>query len=512
MEELHKLINIVKQKSQRSIQLVNQNFRKKQKSKDNLLYEGIVSELFTNETIAAKHLFNTDPGNRNYRNTKAKLKQKLLNHLYFLDYNKAGYTAYRKAKYECLHLLHQMKILIMEDAGCIAIKKLPQLINASKEYELIELALDGLLLLRKEFSLLGKCSSLNISEKEINQIKPLYQSILVAEDIYYDTMVLIKKSFSSGKKILENIPQKINEIEKMATHYHSARLDILSKYLKITYHEMLDEYEEILKVCNELESKYITSDISLIKVDIDYSHITFLKIFSLYSLNKIDEGISYINQKVQLFKDGADNWFKMKEYQFLLFMKGEKIHQATKVFRSVRVNKNFNLLDKRIKNRWTIYRAYILFINDTKLIKWGFDIDHFNDTIPKYPKKLMGYQIATLIIQYMFYLREGNVPKVREKLNALKPLSSLHLDKRHNYRNSVFIRMLEIVDEKEFDVELINEKCKNYLNKLTGTQIPPDFQQEMEIIPLEILWEYVMNILKTNKYYVHYRFYNLSEI
>ncbi len=512
MEELHKLISIVKQKSQRSIQLVNQNFRKKQKSKDNLLYEGIVNELFPNEKIAAKHLFHTDPGNRNYRNTKAKLKQKLFNHLYFLDYNKTGYTAYMKAKYECLHLLHQMKILIMEDAGCIAIKKLPQLINTSKEFELIELALEGLLLLRREFSLQGKCSSLNISEKEINNIKPLHKAILKAEDIYFDTMVLIKKSFSSGKKVLYQIPSEIEEVEQMASHFNSARLTILSKYLRITYHEMLDEFDEVLKVCNELETKYIPSDISMIKVDIDYSRITFLKIFSLSALNKTEEGIEYINQKVKLFKDGTDNWFKIKENQFLLLMKGEKIHQATKVFRSIRINKNYNLLDKRIKNRWTIYRAYILFINDTKLIKWGFDIDHFKETMPRYTKKLMGYQIATLIIQYMFYLREGNVPKVREKLNALIPLSSLHLDKRHNYRSSVFIRMLEIVDEKEFDVNLIREKCKNYLLKLTKTQIPPDHQQEMEIIPLEILWEYVLNILKTNKYYVHYRFYNLSEI
>jgi hypothetical protein len=512
MEELHKLISIVKQKSQRSIQLVNQNFRKSQVSKDNLLFEGIVNDMFANEEIAARHLFNTDSGNRNFRNTKAKLKQKLLNHLYFLDYNKSGYSCFLRAKYECLHLIHQMKILVMEEAGCIAIKKLPQLIKTAKEFELIELALDGLLLLRNEFSLLGKCSSLNVSEKEIRDLRPIYNAIVSCEEIYYDTIVLINKSYSSGEKVLDQIPDKIREIEKTANRFRSARLDILAKNLKIAFYKMTNSFREILAVCNEIEKKYVPEDVSSINVDLNYKEITFLKIFCLYTLNKIEEGISYGQKKESLFKEGTDDWFSFKEYQFLIAMKGEKFHQAAKIFRMVKINKNFNMVDKTIKTRWTIYRAYILFINDTKLIKWGFDIEQFKITVPDYPKKLAGYSIATLFIQFMFFLRDGDVTRTKQILEHLRPLNSTHLDKRHNYRNSVFIRMLEIVVDRDFEYEMVMEKCSNYLQKLKEVQIPPDLQQEMEILPLEVLWEYILNILKTNKYYIHYRFYNLSEI
>ena len=89
MEELMQLIGIVKHKGQRSLQLVNQNFRKKEKSKDNILYNGLINKEYINEQEAAKKLFKTDPGNRNFRNTKAKLKQKLLNNLFFMDYQKS---------------------------------------------------------------------------------------------------------------------------------------------------------------------------------------------------------------------------------------------------------------------------------------------------------------------------------------------------------------------------------------------------------------------------------------
>lgn len=512
MEELQNLISIIKQKSQRSIQLVNQNFRKSQISKDNLLYEGIVNEIFTTEEKAARHLFNTDPGNRNFRNTKAKLKQKLLNHLYFLDYNKVGYTDFLRAKYECLHALHQMKILVMEDAGCVAIKKLPQLIKTAKEYEIIELALEGLLLMRNEFSSLGKCSSLNNSEREIQDLRPFHQAILSCEEIYYDTMALINKSFSSGEKVLEQIPEKIEEISKTAKYFQSARLDILARNLEIAFFKMNHSFDEILTLCNYLERKYIPSNISEIRVDLNYREIIFLKIYCLYTLNKIEEGMLYGQKKESLFKEGTEDWFSFKEFQFLIAMKGEKFHQAAKIFRNVKINKNFGNLNKQVKSRWTIYRTYILFINDTKLIKWGFDIEKFINTSPKYSKKLVGYSIATLIVQFMFFLREGNVNKVRQIIEDLEPLSSTHLDKRHNYRNSVFIRMLEIVIERDFEYELVKEKSHNYLQKLKEIHIPPDFQQEMEIIPLEILWEYILNILRTNKNYVHYRFYHFPEL
>jgi hypothetical protein len=72
--------------------------------------------------------------------------------------------------------------------------------------------------------------------------------------------------------------------------------------------------------------------------------------------------------------------------------------------------------------------------------------------------------------------------------------------------------MLEIINEKDYNYKFISEKGSTYLKKLLVTQIPPDLDLEMEVIPYEKLWEYILNILKTNKQYIHYRFYNLHEV
>jgi len=216
MDELLQLVNIVKHKGQRSLQLVNQNFRKKEKSKDNILYNGLIKNEFNNESEVAKILFNTEPGNRNFRNTKAKLMQKLLNNLFFLDYQKTEYTSYQKALYSCLNQIHQIKILIMEGANCIAVKRIPAIIKLALDFELFEIALEASLINRSEFSKLGKCTPLNIAENEINTIKPVLKIINDCEDIYYDTLVLMNKSVSSCEKIIDEIPKRIKRIEYQA--------------------------------------------------------------------------------------------------------------------------------------------------------------------------------------------------------------------------------------------------------------------------------------------------------
>lgn len=491
--------------------MVNQNFRKKQKSKDNILYNGLVNNEFSGESEVANKLFKTDPGNRNFRNTKARLKQKLLNNLFFLDYHKSSYTAYQRAYYECLNEIHQIKILLQEGANCIAIRKIPALIKKSIEYELYEIALDATILNRNELSRLGKCTPVNVSEEDIKRIRLIQGEISKCEDLYFDTLVLMNKSVSSYERIMNEIPRNIQRIKRASKRYQLRRLDVIACKLELNYHTINQDYKGILNVCSYLENKYVRNGLERINVDIQFNELVFLKLFSLYVMDKNEAGIKYAEKVQGIFRQGNTEWFKFKEYQFLILMKAEKYHQATKVFRTVRINKNFSKLTETDQERWQIYRVYLLFVNDSKLIKWGFDIDKFNESTPGFDKSLQGYTIATLIIQFLFYFREADIKNQKMKLQQLSQLSSVHLDKRHNYRNSLFIRMLEIISEREYNFESISEKGATYLHKLKNAPIPPDGKLEIEVIPFERLWEYILNILKTSKYYLHYHFYHFHE-
>ncbi len=512
MEDIVKLIEVVKKKGQRSIQLVNQNFRKKEVSKDNQLYDGIISEKYVTDEIAAKHMFQADPGNRNYRNAKGKLKQKLLNHLYFLDYEKDIYTLYDKCEYECMHSLHQCRILIREGANDIALRHLPHLVKAAKEFEFVDIAVEALTLLRNQYALSGKATPFLETEEELTQYKQFHAAFHHCQEIYHGTLVYLNKSVSAQNRVLMKVPDTIEKIEETGKKFKSDSLDILAQKLRIEYNQLNMHFDENLKLCTKLEKKYLQKDNTEVIVDLDKTKIAFTKLYAFFCLKDDKNGNDYADKSLKLFKNGSNDWFNFIEYYFLLMMKGQNYKKAGEIFRKVRTNKNYNLLDEQQKVRWQIYRAFLVFVNDTKLLRWGFDVDEFLKVTPAYPKEVQGYNVSTLVIQFMFMLRTGDIDGIKSRITELEKYNSTHLDKRHNYRNSIFIRLISIVVEKEFNYEVIADKGKTYYKKLLKTQIPGDLENDMEILTYELLWNTVLDILRTNKLYVHYRFYKMEAV
>lgn len=512
MKDLRRLIKIIKKKGQRSIQLVNINFRKKETSKDNLLFEGITSNQFSSDEEAAKIIFNADPGNRNYRNAKGKLRYKLLNHLYFLDYDKDIYTQYQQCEYASLHTLHQCKILIQENASDIAVKLLPQLIKTAKEYELVNVAEEALTILRDQYAVRGKVTPFTETSQELAKYRKFKNAYMECEDAFNSMLVHINKSISAQNRIINKIPGVIENIQKEAQRHRSKSLHVLASKLNLIYNSIRWDFEKNIKLCGDLEKKYLNKPNHEITVDLDKHEIAFIRLQSYLNTANVAEGSAYAKNKLKLFKTGSRHWFKFAEYYFLLLLKEELFEEASTLFRQVRTNKNYNALSESMKNRWLIYRAYLIFFSDSKILRWGFNIEEFVSAKPAYSKNYDGLNVATLIVQFLFLLREGYIEEVKACISEIQKYKSAHLDKRHNYRNSIFIRMMEIIVEKEFDYDKIKEKGNNYYKKLLKHRIPADLNMDTEVIPYEKLWQHVLGILQTNKSYIHFRFYNVKAI
>ena len=512
MHELHDLIKIIRKKGQRSLQLVNFNFRKKETSKDNLLYQGIVNDTFQSDADAAKKLFHADPGNRNYRNAKSRLKQKLLNHLFFLDYDKDSYTLYQQSRYESEHTLLQAKVLTTEEADEIAQKILPALIRTTSEFELYDIVVPALELIKNYYSRQGKITPFLEVREELAKFRLKHRAYQASEDLYYDTLVHIHKSVSAQKRVLDTIPNTISQIYHIAERVESEAIKIIGHKLSILYYHLNWDYDKSLELCTHLEENYLNRANSEIKVDLNQKRIVFIKLYAYIYTEEVIEGIPYAKRKQALFKTSHNDWFTFMEYYILLLFKAEQYKEAAKIFRKVRTNKNFNNQPEEVKDRWSMYRVNLIFFNDAKILSWGFNLDEFLQEKPTFTKDHEYINIAYLTIQCMFLLRSGDIQRFKESVEWITEYKSPHLDKRSNYRSSVFIRLLEIVIEKEFDFDLIQEKGTLYYQKLTNTKIPVDLETEMEVVPYERLWLHILRILKNNKAYVHYQFYNAQAI
>jgi hypothetical protein len=512
MDELLALTQILKHHSQRSLQLVNQNFRKNGKSRDNILFALIARGKVTTDEEAARILLSTNPGNRNYRNAKSRLRLKLMNHLFFLDLDKNCYTEFKKVYYDCILKLSQLKILAMEGKAWMAVKRIPALVKTAMDFELVEIALEGLLLLRNEYSLTGKYNIQNQLENQINGIKPFHRSINECEALYYDTLVVINKSQKSCGKIIDALPARIQHIQNASAQFNSARLDVLSKLLSLYSHRLHHRIEDILAVCNYLEMKYIPTGKKQILINIDPAIIATFKLDAFYRMNDEQLFDTYCLQKAGLFSPATPEWFTFMEYWFLLLMKAGRNDQAVEIFKKVKANRNYNSLEWNIRERWMIYRIYLCYVASCRTVKWGFNPEKFLSLKPDYPKQYSSYGFAILLAQLLFALKDGKIQLIMACLKEMQKYNSAHLDKRHNYRNSIFIRMLEIMVEMDFDHERIKEKDSMYCQKLKESYGFADPATEPEVIPYEKLWEHILAILSSDNHFLHFRFYHSQVI
>lgn len=508
MEDIRQLIELTRKKGQRSIQLVNQNFRKKEVSKDNLLYEGLLEGAFNTEEEAAKAMFRAKPGNRNFRNTKAKLKAKLLNHLYFLDYNKESYTAYERAEYECMHQLHQCRILMREGLAELAQKLLPALIKKAKEFECIEEVVDALHLLRRTYAEEGKITPFAETADELEYYQQYLTALNETRFQHEEILVYVNKSISAQNRVLSKVPDTLKQLNALAKKFKSDRIKRHAFQLECLYNELTWNFEANTSLCEKIEKQYLSLPTPEVSIDLDKKEVALTRMKAYYALKEGKEGMNYAQKALKQFKSGSGYWYRFMELYFLLMMKTGNYKKAGELFRKVRTNKTYTQLPELERDRWNIYRAFLIFMNNSKLLRWGFSEDEYLQLQPVYPKSLAGYNIALLISQSMMLLRDGRIADFERCLYSLQEYNSTHLDKRHNYRNSIFIRLLDILKEKEYNYELVEEKGRNYRQKLQENQIPGEPVSDMEIIPYEFLYDTLLDYLKTKRAFLHYRFYS----
>lgn len=510
MEDILKLIEIKRQRGHRSIQLLNQNFRKNEISKDNLLYESIIENVLKTDEEAAQTVFNADLNSRNYRNAKSKLRNKLFNHLYFLDYDKKEYTHYKKYEYESYHELHQARILMIEGAIDLATKKLLYVLKLAKICEVIDIVCQALVWLKEIYAMQGKLSLYKEVELASGYYLKFQEAIRESEEFYFSELVLINKSFSAQIRALNQIPSSIEQIRKKSAEFNSTRIEILALKLELLYNKINNNFSRLDELCHQIEDWYFHRKDGEIRVDLDRNKIFLTRLEAYYNLKEYGKGLEFAEQKEKTFILGTDMWYDFYELRFIIAMHDGQFKLAAKYLRSTKTDKRFNSLHQIDRERWKIYRGYLIYFNDEKLVRWGFNFNLFLNSKLNYSREFAGYSIAVLAIRFLYFLRDNDLRSLDLTLNEIDLYNSSHLDKRSNYRNSVFIRLLNLVLENDFNYECILEKSEIYLKKLQNTPIPQDKYAELEVYPFDLLWNEVLQILKTDKHYIHYKFYHLA--
>jgi len=490
MNELKTLVQIVSDRSRKNLPILDIKSETVDNNKELELFRVIEDLESASDKEAAKVMYNTDVDDPRYKMLKHRLKNRLLNHLFFIDFKDPSVNISFQFEQECINYIYFSKTLLKNGHPDFAEKLATRALNLAKESEFTDLAIESLEVLRSIYSEKTKLNDYKDVIKELKQLRKIRDLEQEGEDLYRGIKLRLVKSINSRKKALKEAGKIINKLEELHKQVKSFVLFDRHYRLQMLYWELIGDFGSIIAKAGEIEKLYDKNKINVMRFDLRYNK--FMKIYALLRSKKYDEGLKFAEKYLQDFDKTSVNYFSFLEVYFFLAMHSGKYDLAYDLIKQATRSPYFYKVSEFADDRWNLYKAYIFLVKNDRRIQRTFDYDKYYKNIPKYHKDRKGYNIAVVVLQFLYYLREENDAALKPLANELKKYAKLHLYQPTSQRSRIFVKLLILTYNNLKDPDILRIKSKVSLNKLKKLSPPGDIHTELEVIPYEKLWGFVL--------------------
>ena len=505
MHNLITLANIITKQKVKDLNLFDRNVSAG--NKQYLLYIGIIKKQIRTDKDAINQLYGKKVSKNNLEMLKSRLKQKLLNALFFIDLNKPSYSDYSKSKINVYKQWSIINILLNRSARPVAIEICESAYRQSHKYGFTDLEI---LLCRV---LMHHYGHININIKKyqkytsiiFEKIKILEKE-LITEKYYNDISQEYIRSKSPNntrlKTKLEKYCKELSAYEKKhktyTLCYYYYRL-LLAKYL-------LDEnYEQAKDTCIKglefFSRKNLKTPVAefLFRHDLHSCH---------FQLKEYDKAVTLIKENISLATPYSYNWLREWGYYFgwaVVTKNFDEMLKATYMATSNRKLKDYPLLFET----WSIKESYVqilvqLDLVDSKYLEnyklKKFRLTKFLNDVPEYSKDKRGLNVSILIAHFIHLLIKKEYDLILNKIDNLRQYSYRYLRNDSTLRSNCFIKMISKVSDSNYHPQALKRHTKKLQLKLENTTYSyADNPAEIEVIPYETLWDIVLEILAKNQ-------------
>jgi hypothetical protein len=468
------------------------------------LYDAILEGEITDDTEGAQRFFPDGANSLKYfSKLKRSLKNRLLNTLFFIDVDKPQFTEYQKASQVCNRNLAIVKLLYSYGQRNLGVAIAHKTFKKAVYFDFTEIALMLSKELRVYYSTItGEKEKARLFSEYVDKYLKIYTAELEADKFYSDLMVNYIFS-KANKPELKCIAVKYcDRIDELSQEVDSYRFRFMYYLIFILRYEIENDYRSTLILCEQALEYFLNQ-----------KHIGVKNVlFNLYlkmiacniQLQQFEEAKRNVSMCLDLAQEGGYNWYITQELHFLLMLRSYNYQNAYKIYINVFGQPNFNAQQKAILERWKINEAFVHFLTlkgkivvERGTLKNNFRINKFLNEVPKLSQDKRGTNITLLVLQVLFLLEKERYEDIFERIEPLRMYSSRHLRKDDTFRGNCFIKMLMQLPAGRFHKEAVKRKAAPYLKKLHSVPLDVAKQTaELEIIPYEELWEYVMESLE----------------
>ena len=231
------------------------------------------------------------------------------------------------------------------------------------------------------------------------------------------------------------------------------------------------------------------------RFDIRFNH--FVSIYAYLRSRQAIQGLRLAEEYARDFHPSSNNWFYFQEHHMLLALHAQHYERAQQLLVVISKNPGYMMQREASLQRWDLYKAYIDFVLPPQRVTTARQ-RHMAQLLqlPEYSRDKRGHNVAILVLQLLYFLRERNLEAVLMRLERLRKYQQRHLYESSTLRSRLFLRLLQLIMEKNFDAAQAAERGKNLLQQLRDTPPPGEAFAEVEIIPYEQLWDLVLGLLQ----------------
>ena len=417
MEDLKRLVRIISKRKQRQFPLLELKSVNENSSKENVFFRYIKKGIVNSDDDASKLIYGTKSDDDRFRMLKSRLKQKLLNHMFFLDFTENNQKVTNQYEQECIQQLHQAKMLLFTGEHKVAKSLVLKALTTAERCEFTKYSISSLEDLVRIYSDNCQPHLFDGVVQKLEKARSLYQKESGAREHFYFIKMMVVKSVNSRKKNLENAAESIKKLEKLWEETHSYNIFEYLLKLVLLHKELTGDFKGIIHVLKEVESGKFKGQ-SLNKYRIENAQIVQSMSYAYFRAWDFKNGIDYVEQNIALFDEFGAEWFSLYEVYLHLAIYSKKYKLAIEVIDTVIENKNFEKLSLEDRGKWEIYNAYLQLFYLGNFYQLNFNFKNLIESIPAYDKDREGLNVAVIIFQFLYFIEQKDLEELEnEEMN-----------------------------------------------------------------------------------------------
>jgi hypothetical protein len=468
------------------------------------LYRALQEDVYESEAEAAEAFYGDVRYRRHYfGRLKRKLREKLVNTLFFVDIGRPDFSDMQKAYYSCYRYAVAVKVLIGRFSRKLAAPLARHTLRKAIQYEFTDIILMMANELRFHYGAMeGQERAFWRYDELVRRYQLIYQAELSLEGHYTE----LAMHFSAAKATRLDIYQKAKAYAAFAEEQllaaQSYQIGLYAFSTIVMQYQIRNEHEGLLESCDRALA-YFGAQQGL-SLSIGLFSFSFKKLPSLIMFGKYEAAEETVQYCLELAPEGRLNYFKVMEYYLILSFHAQRYEQALQIRERAHAVPGIEQQGAAGTESWQLYDAYLhLFAAMGKIGQppsggaRAFRLNRFLNSLPQYTKDKRGANITILVLQVLFLLQQKRYGVIIDRVEALKTYTSRYLRKDETFRSNCFLKMLLLLPACRFHKVALKNQAAPLRKRLDEMPMHAAQQNlEVEIVPYEMLWELVLELLE----------------